>query len=342
MIRKIVIACLISILAGTAIFNSFPIVPYLLEQARGQAKMIFGARNIEAVLEDPAIPDSIKVKLKLIQEIRTFSIDELGLNANKNYTSYYAPKANDNLLLLTATKPYSFENYEWSFPIIGKVSYKGFFNHERAQTEMKELAAMDYDTDLGRVAAWSTLGWFKDPVTSGMLKRQEGQLADLIIHEISHGTIYIKDQTELNENIASFIGVEGARKFLKKKFGADSKELESYVSRQKDEKIFSEFVLDCMKRLETLYKSFPKDAEDSYKSIQKYILISQFYNEISNLPLTDPDRAKRIFGKDPYPNNTFFMSFKRYQFQQDEILEKFNELDKNIEKLIKYYKELYK
>jgi predicted aminopeptidase len=342
MFRKIAFILLATILVFTVLSYYFPVIPYVYEQGEGQIKMVMNAKPIDKLLEDSDFPDSLKLRLMQTQEIRSFAFDELGLKSNKNYTQYSQTNSTEVLILLTACEPYSFKNHEWSFPIAGTVSYKGFFNHERARSEEAVLIKEGYDTDLGRVSAWSTLGWFKDPVTSGMLKKSEGQLANLIIHELSHGTIYIKDNTELNENLATFIGNEGAKEYLKNKYGQDSNEVQKYLNQMHDEKVFAEFVLSCMNRLSSLYSNFPSDATDSFRSIRKYQMISGFYSEIDSLDLNDHQKAKRIFGNDPYPNNTFFTSFKRYQYKQDEIEAVYKSLNNDIVELVKHYKEIHK
>ena len=104
--------------------------------------------------------------------------------------------------------------YEWSFPFLGRVPYKGFFDRGAAIEEDSLLRLKGYDTGIGNIRGWSTLGWFKDPILSGMLENSEGALANLIIHELWHGTLYVKDSADFNENLASFAGEQGALLFL--------------------------------------------------------------------------------------------------------------------------------
>src|SRR5690606_37209971 len=108
--------------------------------------------------------------------------------------------------------------------IVGKVSYKGFFKEEDAEREAIRLEEMGYETKIRIVNAWSTLGWFKDPIMTSMLEDEPGDIANVIIHELSHGTIYVKNDAEYSENLANFIGDMGSYWFLESKYGKGSDE----------------------------------------------------------------------------------------------------------------------
>src|SRR5690606_12277179 len=163
----------------------------------------------------------------------------------------------------TAAKPFALEPVEWKFPIIGSFPYKGFFEYEMALKEKARLDADSLDTNIGVVGGWSTLGWFKDPILSNMLVRDKGSLADLIIHELTHGTLFVKDSVEFNENLATFIGREGAKRFLKAMYGKDSEEVYAFEEGVKDGETFTNHILNGSEKLDSLYKSFT--AKDSYE-----------------------------------------------------------------------------
>ncbi len=207
------------------------LVLYGIAQGKGQLKIVWGAEPIEDILKDPIVHDTIKYKLSLIQEIKQFAFDSLGINKSKNYSTYYDQKGQPLLWVITGCEPYELKAKEWTFPIIGSFTYKGFFDFEKAKNEELVLKAENFDTNIGTVGGWSTLGFFKDPVLSNMLKRDEGDLANLIIHELTHGTLFVKDSISFNENLASFIGDKGAQKFLRHKFGESSEEYIRYVKK---------------------------------------------------------------------------------------------------------------
>src|SRR5690606_16862314 len=132
---------------------------------------------------------------------------------------------------------------EWKFPLLGSFPYKGFFEYDMALKEKAKLDGDSLDTNIGVVGGWSTLGWFKDPILSNMLLRSEGDLSDLIIHELTHGTLFVKDSVDFNENLATFIGKKGARRFLKQVFGVNSKEYIQYEEGSKDSERFTSHIL---------------------------------------------------------------------------------------------------
>ena len=187
---------------------------YGFNQGIGQLNIIWKAKPLDHYLKDDSYPDSLKSKIRLINEIKQFAVDSLGIFPSKNYTKMYDQQGIAGMYVVTACEPYALKSYKWSFPIVGDFAYKGFFKKRRAVKEVKSLKKDGYDTDIGEVNAWSTLGWFKDPVMSSMLNKNEGQLASLLIHELTHSTIFVKNDVQFNENLASFIGDKGALLFL--------------------------------------------------------------------------------------------------------------------------------
>jgi len=175
---------------SSIIFYYLPSIIYGTQQLYGQLQIISGSVEIDKLLERESLPDSIRTKLKLVSEIREFSFEELGLERSENYTSFYNQDGKPSLWVLSACPEFSLEPYVWKFPIAGKFPYKGFFDLDRGRKEELAFKEKLYDTDLSPVEGWSTLGFFKDPILSNMLNRNEGQLANLIVHELTHGTIF--------------------------------------------------------------------------------------------------------------------------------------------------------
>ncbi|MCP4457806.1 MAG: aminopeptidase, partial [Cytophagales bacterium] len=144
-------------------------------------------------------PDSLRAKIEVIQNEKRYAVEELGLNVTDNYTTFYDQKGETALWNVSACRAYSFDPKIWWFPIVGDVPYKGFFDFEKASGVGSELREEGWDVRIRGVSGWSTLGWFKDPILSEMLNRSEGQLAELIIHELTHGTIFVKDRVTFRE-----------------------------------------------------------------------------------------------------------------------------------------------
>ena len=315
------------------------LVQYGIMQGKGQMDIVLHAAPIEEIKDQ--LPDSVKAKLFLIQEIRTFAFEELGINYSDNYTTYYDQKGKGILWVLSAAEPYALKEYKWYFPFLGHVPYKGFFIEEKGLLEQTELAAAGYDTDYGQVSGWSTLGWFKDPVLSSMLVRKAGSLTNLIIHELTHGTLYVKDNTDFNENLASFIGDKGAIQFLKKRYGDDSEELKHYIQRAKDRALFNHYIFSNTLRLDSLYKSF-KNISDVEKEKKKMKMINQIIDGLALLDFHQKENMDYLKKKILSTKNAYFLNFKLYDSQQDELENEFQEKFKgDLKAYLNYLKEKY-
>ncbi|MEM9857460.1 MAG: aminopeptidase, partial [Bacteroidota bacterium] len=239
MIKKFLLG-LIVLLIGILIYYH-DLVYYGLVQGKGQLSIVWNAEPVEDFLENPDTPDSIRQKLLFIAEVREFAVRELGLNDTDNYTTMFDQKGKPILWVVTGCEPFAFEPKTWDFPVVGEMPYKGFFIEEMAYEEMADVEEQGYDVGLRTVGGWSTLGWFKDPILSNMLGRSYGDLANLIIHELVHATIFVKDSVVFNENLASFIGDRGAEIFLKKYY--PNTYLVDYKNELKDEQLYIDHVL---------------------------------------------------------------------------------------------------
>lgn len=300
------------------------VILYGINQGIGQVKIIRKAKPVEEVMKDPTFPDSLKAKLMLIQEIKQFAVDSLGIYKSDNYTTVYDQKGQPIMWVITACKPYEFHAYEWKFPFLGKFTYKGYFDKEKAEKEIAELKAEGYDADLGTAKAYSTLGWFKDPILSGMLKSHPGSIARLIIHELTHGTLYIKDSVTYNENLATFVGDQGAVLFLRFKYGEESKEMKDYLGSISDIERFSNHVLTGMKELEVLYKSerFINLPEEQKKA-EKKAMIKKITTSADTISFYNRERFAEVFSPDFEADNNFFLTYVMYREGQNLFEEEF-------------------
>jgi predicted aminopeptidase len=294
------------------------LIGYGLRQGYGQLKIIWYARPVSEYLDDPGFPDSLKTKLRLIDEVRQFSIDSLGLKDTDNYKTLYDQKGKEIMWVVLAAQPFSLEPKEWTFPVIGTVNYKGYFDQRLAENLKKELEAEGWDVIIRNPGGWSTLGWFTDPILSKMLSKSEGDLANLIIHEMSHATIFVKDSIEFNENLATFIGDRGAEQFLLYKYGAGSKEYREYIAEDEDYLKYVDHMLRGGEMLDSLYKTFTDDDSIEEKMQRKKEAIEKIVLTLDTLTLQlTPTPSLRFRGK--LPNNAYFMNFRQYQAKQDDF-----------------------
>jgi predicted aminopeptidase len=190
-----------------------------------------------------------------VNRIRAFAMGELGLKESKNYTKFVEMDRDYLAAIVSACSPVAFERHTWWFPVVGQVPYKGFFNVDDARKESAKLRAKNLDVWVRPVDAFSTLGFFRDPLYSYMTDYPVHRLADLIIHELVHATIYIKSDSEFNESLAEFIGKEGARLYIEKYYGADSDAYRAIDADNADNKTFVMFVQSIIKDLDAVYSS---------------------------------------------------------------------------------------
>lgn len=292
------------------------LVVYGIRQGKGQLTIVWNARPVEEVMQDPTFPDSLKAKLILIAQVRKYAIDSLGLKDTKNYKTLYDQKGEELMWVVTACDPFAFKAKEWEFPIVGSVPYKGFFSKERAIMLRNELDKEGWDTSIRNPGGWSTLGWFTDPILSKMLERSEGDLANLIIHEMVHATIFVKDSIDFNENLATFIGDRGAEQFLIATHGKDSKEYLTYIGEDSDFTKYSEHMLRGTEMLDSLYNIMKETDPVDQKAALKKTAIQKIIFSLDTLSLSINKKPSARFSEH-LPNNTYFINMKRYQSKQD-------------------------
>ena len=312
----------------------YKLLHYAYKQAVGQLSIVWQARPVQAVLDDAAVSDSVKQQLRLVQAIRAFAFDSLGLKPSSNYTTFYDQQGKPILWAVTASERFRLKAYVWTFPLLGSFPYKGFFDREAAEEEDSLVQAKGYDTGIGSIRGWSTLGWFKDPILSGMLENSEGALANLIIHELWHGTLYVKDSADFNENLASFAGEQGAVLFLRSRYGQGSTREQEYKAELLRDKAFVDYMLSGANQLDSLYGTFTEQQSETVKENQKQRLIHSLVDRLDSLAEAGVLVRKRKKSRTHYPNNTLFMDFLRYDARKDDFL---NELQGSYKGDIKAY-----
>jgi predicted aminopeptidase len=182
---------------------------YYTHLAMGQQRLLRARKPIESVLADPATSAEIRERLLLVLQVREFAI-ELGLDVRKQYTSFVEWPGDRVVTTVVAARPGAVTPAGFHFLLLGELPYKGFFDRELADQESEALRADGLDVCEFGVSAYSTLGWMDDPITEPMLRQEPGQLVEVILHELVHTTVYLKDHAKFNESIASFIGEEGS------------------------------------------------------------------------------------------------------------------------------------
>lgn len=305
------VLCLLSVNHDTTV--------YLVHQSYGQLFILSHTQSFEEYTSENQLSEKEKQSLELINEIKKYSVDSLGYNPTNNFTTIYNQNGAPILWVITASSKFRIEPYYWKFPIVGEVSYKGFFDKQKAISEKNKLICEDYDVDLRSVSAWSTLGWFSDPVLSSMLNRRKGSLCNLIFHELFHATYYAKNSVDYNENLASFIAHKATIQFLRN----DTLELRSYLENYADNKIIDEQIAIELKELKYFYENI-SDFSDGQKNILKLQKLTQISGSFNNLKLADPKKIKAIQNNILTFKNAWFVDFNQYNGLQDSLEEVFN------------------
>ncbi len=288
---------------------------YAYRQGVGQGKILWGAESIDEVLKQDLTNDSLKAKLEFVLDVKEFAEQELGLTKTESFTSLYDQKGQPLLWNVTGAEKYALKAYEWNFPIVGRVGYKGFFEEKLAKDEAKKLALMSYDTSIYTVSAWSTLGYFNDPILSEFLKRSKGEVAELIIHELTHATVYYADSVEFNENLATFIGEKGAALYLKSRYGEESADYQGYMEALYDANLFLEFMLKAANFMDTNYRQMAAQKMAlTHREVRKQTLLKQI--KIAHDTLKYRTDVYRNYVAMEELNNTFFMNYLRYNNTQ--------------------------
>ena len=189
-------------------------VSYYAQGIAGHTSLMLAREPVENIIK--TADDSLKKKLIISQEIRQFSIEELNLPDNKSYTSYVELKGSSPVWNVIAANELSLTPKQWCYLVIGCASYRGYYSRQAAERYAFELKNKGYDVSVAGVGAYSTLGFFADPLTSAMLDRDGASLAELMFHELSHQKVYIKNNTRFNEAFATVVGEQGAIVWLQK------------------------------------------------------------------------------------------------------------------------------
>ena len=312
---------------------------YIFKSAYNQVALLNAKVPIEQALKDPNITPEEKKKLELTVDVRKFAKEELGLNVDKNYSTYVKLNRPYVSYAISAAPKWELEAYRWSFPIVGKVPYKAYFDEKDSLAEEEELKKQDYDTYVRGVTAYSTLGWFSDPLLSSMLRGQDAYLVNTLIHESVHATFFIKSQADFNERLATFLGNKGMEIYYHKLEGAESATLKKVSMESTDDQIFSVFITEELKQLEKWYKEIPADKKTEENRQQRISEIQKkFTKEV--LPKLK-SRSMEGFAKAKL-NNAKLLVYKTYMQDLNDFEQVYVKMGNNFSEFLKKMKTLEK
>ena len=270
---------LLILLAGTGCRT----VGYYVQAAAGQCEIVFGQKPIADVLNDPEAKPELKEKLRLVLELREFARTDLGMDPGDNYLRYRALDRRFVLWVVYATPEFDVNLKSWWYPVVGHFTTRGYFRESAARDYADWLRGQGLDVFVGGAPAYSTLGWFDDPVLSTFIHFSETDLADLIFHELAHHHYFLPGDATFNESFATAVADLGVARWLEKKHGAEKRD--AYLARRQREKHVNQMLFMLRLQLQALYGAdFPVNSMRTTKEG----IFTDFKLDIIKLSQADP------------------------------------------------------
>jgi predicted aminopeptidase len=267
-----------AVLAAAALLGGCATLGYYTQAIGGQLEVIADNRDIDEVLADPATPAETRRKLALVRDARTFAVTDLGLPDNRSYRRYRDLGRQFVVWNVFVAPEFSTTAREWCFPVVGCVSYRGYFTQARADEFAAGERGAGNDVYVGGVAAYSTLGWFSDPVLNTVLTRSDTDLVGLLFHELAHQLLYVKDDSAFNESFATVIELEGVRRWVAR--DRDDAGFADYRARLQRRDEFVALVLATRGELDRLYAT---DLDADAKRARKVAALTAMQDEYGKL-----------------------------------------------------------
>jgi predicted aminopeptidase len=228
---------------------------YLFQVAAGQYQLLNGAVPVEEAIKNDSLTQNQREHLALVQRIKEFGETELGLKKTSSYQTVNLDPRQPTIYVVSACPKDRLYPVTWWFPVVGDMPYLGFFDLESARAEKQKLLEKDMDAFIGMTEAYSTLGWFKDPLTRNLIGASTLDFVETILHEMAHATFYVKGQGEFNEGLAMLVGKEGALLFMERTFGPSHPLSQEARKSIHDERLFSSFLGSLVDELNHVYGS---------------------------------------------------------------------------------------
>lgn len=269
---SVVTLIFICVLPGCANFQ------YYIDAMGGHSDLLERREPIDDVLAQTNLDPNIHKKLSNLKQARRFASEVLHLPDNGSYTEYSDLERDHVVWNVVAAPVLSTKPKEWCFLFVGCLTYRGYFDKEKAQQHAAELQQQGYETYIGGVSAYSTLGWFDDPILNTMLSEKEFERVGVLFHELAHQLVYRKNNTEFNESFATYVEEEGVRRWFKSQNREEM--LNDFYIFKEHEDQFYRLLLQTKNELEIIYTTHLTDAEKLAKKQQAFKDLKQRYKEI--------------------------------------------------------------
>lgn len=250
------IAALLVVLLG---LTGCSTVGYYGQAIWGQTRILMARQSIDQLIAAPSTPEPLRERLCFVRDVRSFAVEQLSLpdHGFRTYAELDNGKPRAVVWNVVAAPELSIEPLVWCFPVAGCVAYRGYFSEKRARRFADDLAGQGYDVDVGGVSAYSTLGWFEDPLLWTVINNSDLQLAGLIFHELAHQVVYVDNDTRFNESFATAVEIAGLQRWLEAE--GRSQELDAYLLAMERESEVTALILDYRTHLQELYQGALND-----------------------------------------------------------------------------------
>ena len=246
------------VVAAAAFLSLTQIGRYLARAGWEEAKILWRRRPIAEMVADTAVDRVTRDKLQLVLDARAYARDSLGLDVGKSFSTFSQLERDTLVLVLSAAYRDRLQHHRWWFPIVGRVPYKGFFDYGMARSEERSFQRRGFDTYLRPASAFSTLGWFNDPLVSTTLRADTLALANTVVHELTHNTFYASGEAEFNESFANWAGARGSARFFASR--GHPRAVAEAEARWGDEKLLARFWKTLHSDIDSVFTAHPGDA----------------------------------------------------------------------------------
>ncbi len=230
-------------------------VQFYRQAVWGQWQLLQARTSVEHAIEGEQVSAEVAVQLQTAQAIISFAETELGLAAKGRYSSFVPLQRDYVVWNVFAAPPYSVEGAQWCYPFVGCTPYRGYFNESMANKVAQKYQRRGLETYVGGVPAYSTLGWFEDPLLSTFIQWPEADLANLLIHELAHSRVWVKGDATFNESFAEFVGNRGTQAWLQGRH--DTQAWQEWLRRRAAWQSFRRFLLEAKALLQSVYQAPP-------------------------------------------------------------------------------------
>jgi predicted aminopeptidase len=326
----------IFVLIVFAVVSGCSSIGYYTQSVVGHTSLMMSRKPVSEVMQNA--DQKFKQRLVTAQEIRQFAIEVLGLPNNKSYTTYVKLKGDSPVWNVVAAEEFSLQAKQWCYLVIGCASYRGYYRKEAAEKYAQGLKDEGFDVYVGGATAYSTLGWFADPLTSAMFQRGDAFLAELVFHELAHQQVYVSGDSRFNEAFASAVGEQGAILWMQQTGRKNM--LNEYLLRQTVRDDFLEIINEIKLTLSKVYES---DIDPDKMRVQKkatFQIALESYKKIKQEKWQGKGWYDRWFGS-PI-NNARLVAIATYRDLVPDFVALFDRCDKNFSRFYLKVEEISK